>query len=229
MKFKAVASIALAAAVLCTAVLMGCKKSDDSSTTSGGQGFGNGSGVKQADLMGEVTAISGNKITLKLIKIPTMTRPTGSGGGWNGSRPMGSRPSGNWSSGSRPEGGYGGGYGQAASGASGSRRGASRQMEFTGKTETITVPSAAIIYTRTYGANGTQENVLKVSSIKKDDILSIYYAADKKTIKQISVSDLSSSGGFGEAAGGARNGQGAPNAQGTGAPNGQNSQPTANT
>lgn len=117
-----------------------------------------------ADLNGEVDTISGNSITLKLIAMPV--RPSG--------RPDATGPAGS----PRPRGTGGLGF-----------QGGNRPVQYTGKTETIALTDSIPITTMTRGANGAQQENIKISDIKKGDRIQVWYAdKDKKTISKVSVS-----------------------------------------
>jgi hypothetical protein len=148
-------------------------------------------------LYGEVTDVSGNQITLKLIRIvamPTggMNRPSGGvrpTGGMvrpsGGVRPTGGmvRPSGGAfpSGGVRPTGGAWGGF----------------PVTYTGETQVVTIPAALKIITNTTATDGTiTSTVVDITEVKSGNILAIYYGANGKTINKVVLSTSASAGGF---------------------------------
>jgi len=171
-----------------TAVFMaGCSKTNEivpnseatGSGTGQGQGQGQGGNFQMPDLMGEVTAIKDKTITLKLESLPS-----GANGGFqNGSRPTGSMPSG--SNGTPPDN-------------TGSRTGSMQQpqVQYTGKTQDITLTDSVKILSISNSQSGTSQSEVKLSDIKTGETVSVYYASDGKTIDHISVSN-GTFGGFG--------------------------------
>lgn len=137
--------------------------------------------VQAADLTGEVSSVSDNKITLKLIKMPAFGRngraqsdnsnsfsdrrsPEDSAANSSASRPKGSNsanPSGNQSQerGQRPQ----------------------RTVEYTGETKTVTIPGDSKITEagrRQSDDSGNGQSALSVSDIKEGDVLQIWYSQD---------------------------------------------------
>jgi len=172
----------------------------------GAGGFGGWNQGQAADVTGEITSVSGNQITLKLVKMPSFSR-------------NGAPPSGNSSPGAI--GGPAGDSGPAKSGDNpaqgtnparrsgnqapdngGERRGSgdryqgngqrqARIMEYTGETKTITVPEGVSITAmggRPGNDNGSEKSDLKVSDLAKGNVLQIWYSEeDKDTISRITV------------------------------------------
>lgn len=137
--------------------------------------------VQAADLTGEVSSVSDNKITLKLIKMLVFGRngraqsdnsnsfsdrrsPEDSAANSSASRPKGSNsanPSGNQSQerGQRPQ----------------------RTVEYTGETKTVTIPGDIKITEagrRQSDDSGNGQSALSVSDIKEGDVLQIWYSQD---------------------------------------------------
>lgn len=140
---------------------------------------------KAPDLSGEITDITGNEVVLKIIKMPQGMQPGSS------QRPQGSadpnatqrpRPSG------APGAGNGGRMGQ----------GPARTREYTGEVKTILIPVGTKITSMSFTQGGAAETEVNINKLVKGTVLSIYYAADKKTIDKITVQiQMTGSGGNG--------------------------------
>ncbi len=169
-------------------------------------GFGGWNQGDTADLTGEITSVSGNQITLKLVKMPSFSRngatpsenssPGAIGGTAGSSRQIksGVNPSEDSNSG-RPS-------GNQASGDNSQRRGGgdrfqgngqrpSRMMEYTGETKTITVSDGVSITAmggRPGNNDGSEKSELKISDLSKGNVLQIWYSEDDKdAISRITV------------------------------------------
>lgn len=169
-------------------------------------GFGGWNQGDSADLTGEITSVSGNQITLKLVKMPTFNR--------NGAAPSGNSSPGaiggtagdsrQIKSGDRPSEGTNPGRssGNQAPDDNSERRGggnrfqgngqrSSRAMEYTGETKTITVNDGVSITAmggRPGNNNGSEKSELKISDLVKGNVLQIWYSDDDKdTISRITV------------------------------------------
>lgn len=213
-------SLILALIMLLSLSLTGCGSKTATSTNAGNKAAGtNQRNFVAPDLIGEISDIVGNQITLKLVKMPQMPKisnPNSSGtssgnalvpGG--GDMPVGDMPAGDFIP---PEGfqrGNGGagmqGQGDGQSGGQGGQRfrdfnasGASgaipkMKLTYSGETKDIIVPIGVSIVTTSRSATGMTDTKKTFDELKKGDILQIYYAADKKTISKITL--RSTSGG----------------------------------
>lgn len=151
--------------ILMIFVIAGCSNSGNSNQTAQN---GKSGGFQKPDVYGEVSAINGNQITLKLMNIPQMNRPKNQVRG-SGTGNMGT-------TGTTPE-NVNGGQG----------RGGMRQPSYTGQEKTITIPDGVQMTTMTRGTNGMQQNNVTLDQITSGSILSVYYDTDGKTIKSIRV------------------------------------------
>lgn len=207
--------------ILMIFVIAGCSNSSNSNqSATNGNGNGNKGGFQKPDVYGEVASISGNNVTLKLMKIPQMNRGNGnyrgSGNGnmsTNGGAP-GNTPSNNpGNANMNRNGGQGPGQGQG--------RGGMRAKAYTGEQKTITIPNGVQMTTMTRGANGATQSNVSLSDITTGSTLSIYYDTDGKTIKSIRVQKPWAGNGQGS------NGTGNGTSNGTG--NGTGNVQTGNT
>lgn len=154
-------------AISLSLLLVGCTNSSSASqTVSNSSGYGNSNGQRsmnrpsfqKPDVYGEISKISGNTVTLKLLELPQMH------GNYKNSS------SSNTNSGGRPSGGY------------------RRMTEtFTGKEKTLVIPKNVSITTMTFGQNGMNQTKVNLSNLTTGSILSVFYNSDGKTIKSISV------------------------------------------
>lgn len=149
--------------ILMIFVIAGCSNSENSNKTAQN---GKSGGFQKPNVYGEVSAINGNQVTLKLMKTPQMNRPKGQvrGSGTGNMGTTGTSP-GNGSQG----------------------RGGMRQPTYTGKEKTITIPDGAQITTMTKGTNGMEQSKITLDQITTGSTLSVYYDTDGKTIKSIRV------------------------------------------
>lgn len=162
-------------------VFAGCSNSSTQSAAAsngsgtGGNGTGgNGNGgnrpaFQTPDVYGEVSAINGNKVTLKLLKIPQ--RRNGQNGGYRRSGANGSAD--------------GGGANRANGGAG--KGGMMRAKQYTGKVETIVIPNNVPITEMMFDQNGMSQMNMTLNQVTAGSTMSIYYNTDKKTIKSIRV------------------------------------------
>ncbi|MDP4104603.1 MAG: hypothetical protein Q8935_06565 [Bacillota bacterium] len=151
--------------ILMIFVIAGCSNSGNSNQTAQN---GKSGGFQKPDVYGEVSAINGNQITLKLMNIPQMNSPKNQVRG-SGTGNMGT-------TGTTP-GNVNGGQG----------RGGMRQPSYTGQEKTITIPDGVQMTTMTRGTNGMQQNNVTLDQITSGSTLSVYYDTDGKTIKSIRV------------------------------------------
>jgi hypothetical protein len=161
--------------ILMIFVIAGCSNSGNSNQTAQN---GKSGGFQKPDVYGEVSAINGNQITLKLMNIPQMNKPKsqvrGSGSGnmqTSGTSPGNGAPPGN---GTAPGNGSKGG-------------GVMGQPAYTGKEKTITIPNGTQMTSMTKGTNGMEQSKITLDQITTGSILSVYYDTDGKTIKSIRV------------------------------------------
>lgn len=182
----------------------------------------NGQGYQRPDLMGQVTAIAGNEVTIKVIELPAM--PSFSPGqrsprpsGWQRSP----RPSDAAQQTPAPDISAAPGSSPAPSGSPGSgRRGFS--MTFTGEEKTVVIPVGVPITTiqrsatGTSGTNGGAANnggnaprasvqtvALDFKDIKVGDIISIWYSTkDTTAIARVSIQSTTTNGNNGGFPGG---------------------------
>lgn len=134
---------------------------------------------KMPDLAGEVTAINGSQVTLKLIELPTVNSDK------NGTTQNGQSSSSNSSSqnsqqsGQKPD-------GNPPSDQSGQKP--KMEVKYTGETKSITIADGVSITSHTMDQNGGTEKTLAVKDIKVGDRLDISYSdSNKTTISKISV------------------------------------------
>jgi hypothetical protein len=212
-------------------VIAGCSNSGNSNqaSASGGNGNssngnGNGNAFQKPDVFGEVSTVNGNTVTLKLMKVPqNMGRRNGQNGQYGRNRQNGQ----GGQSGQNTQNGQGGQSGQntqngqtAQNGTgNGAPRGGGmmRQKQYTGQTQTITVPNNVTIQLMTYGQDGMSTMNTTLDQVAVGSTMMIYYNTDKKTIKSIRVQAPRT------------NGQGQGNGMGSGQGSGQgNGQSTSN-
>lgn len=189
----------------------------DSGSEQSGQGSGNwrgngenGEQFQRADLMGEVEAISGNKITLKLMEMPSFNRRDTSGPSAGSPSGDSSQPPAQSGENSRSENDSSGSSsgnsanssgdnnritrngrdrvgrangGGAGNGNSEGRPGGQFQMpaaEYTGESKTLTVPEDVTISSMG-GRNGNNgQDTLSLSDIQQGEIVQIYYSDKEK-------------------------------------------------
>lgn len=167
--------------ILMLFVMAGCSNSGNSSQAAGSSngngnaGNANRGGFQKPDVYGEVSAIAGNKVTLKLLKIPQMSGRNGQARG-TGNGNMGANAAGN-------NGTYAGGSG----GNGGPGKGGMRARSYTGETKTIDIPDGVSMTTMTRGTNGMTQTNISMNELTIGSTLSIYYDTDGKTIKSIRV------------------------------------------
>lgn len=158
--------------ILMIFVFAGCSNSGNSNSNQSAPN-GNRAGFQKPDVYGEVSAINGNQVTLKLMNIPN--RPKGQVRG-SGTGNMGT-------SGTAPAPGNNNGNGNRGQG----QGGMMRQRSYTGEEKTITIPNGVQMTTMTRGTNGMQQSSITMDQITTGSTLSIYYDSDGKTIKSIRV------------------------------------------
>ncbi|WML52380.1 hypothetical protein RCG17_23855 [Neobacillus sp. PS3-12] len=198
-------------------VIAGCSNSGNSNqaSASGGNssnGNGNGNAFQKPDVFGEVSTVNENTVTLKLMKVPqNMGRRNGQKGQYGINRQNGqSGQSGqNSQNGQTAQNGTGNGAPRGG--------GMMRQRQYTGQTQTITVPNNVTIQMMTYGQDGMATMNTTLDQVAVGSTMMIYYDTDKKTIKSIRVQAPRT------------NGQGQANGMGSGQGSGQgNGQSTCN-
>ncbi|WML52389.1 hypothetical protein RCG17_23905 [Neobacillus sp. PS3-12] len=200
-------------------VIAGCSNSGNSNqaSASGGNGNssngnGNGNAFQKPDVFGEVSTVNGNTVTLKLMKVPqNMGRRNGQNGqyGRNRQNGQGGQSGQNTQNGQTAQNGTGNGTPRGG--------GMMRQKQYTGQTQTITVPNNVTIQLMTYGQDGMSTMNTTLDQVAVGSTMMIYYNTDKKTIKSIRVQAPRT------------NGQGQGNGMGSGQGSGQgNGQSTGN-
>jgi hypothetical protein len=160
--------------ILMIFVIAGCSNSGNSNQTAQ-NGNGNRAGFQKPDVYGEVSAINGNQVTLKLMNIPQMNRGAKGQVRGSGTGNMGT-------SGAAP-----GKMNGNVNGNGGPGKGGMRQRSYTGEEKTITIPNGVQMTTMTRGTNGMEQNTVTLDQITTGSTLSIYYDTDGKTIKSIRV------------------------------------------
>lgn len=200
-------TISLIAISLLTATLFfGCKAktvdnqntdSNQNSTAQNNQNGGNSNSrgqFQRADLSGQVLSVKGTQVTIKIIKQPTFGQQSGnnnSNNGGNNSNSSNNNSNNNNSNSSGKTNNTNGNNGNG--GSQGTRQ--RRQLEFTGETKTLTIPDGTSITTMVRGNQGRETKQLKVTDIKADDILQIWYTDKVKgTISKISVQEYGLNG-----------------------------------
>lgn len=172
-------SLSLLLCITMVFMLSACKSVGNSANnTTANTGTTNQKGAngtfKAPDISGEITDITGNEITLKIIKMPQQQQPGSSARPRGTQRPQTSpRPQ---TSGD-PGTGNGGGMGQ----------GTARTRTYTGEVKTIVIPVGTKLTSTSFGQGGTTETEVNINTLAKGTVLSIYYATDKKTIDKITV------------------------------------------
>jgi len=175
----------LAGVVLTTTLMMGCgsktnttdtQNKQETQSTSTNDASTQQKDIQKADLEGEVTSISGSKITLKLIKTPDA--PTG--GTVDGSQ--GKAPAGDSSKDADKT--------KSADNKDGhdSKAPDNMKVEYTGETKDITISDEVKIKAMSMGTQGAESKELAFKDIKAGDVLQITYSdKDKGTISAINV------------------------------------------
>ncbi|KZL91009.1 hypothetical protein [Clostridium magnum] len=144
---------------------------------------------KMPDLAGEVTAISGSEVTLKLIELPAMNSDKNSksqdGQSTNSSAStstQSTQQADQKTTGNAPS----DQSGQKPSGQPGERP--KMEVKYTGETKTIKISDGVSITTFNKGENGGTEKTITVKDIKVGDRLDISYSdSNKTTISKVSV------------------------------------------
>ncbi|MDP4090637.1 MAG: hypothetical protein Q8930_15405 [Bacillota bacterium] len=193
--------------VICASVFVGCSKSstasnqDNGNQNNQGQNFGGNNGLPRIE--GEVSAIDGNKVTLKLIQMPTGGRGGNFGNGQNSGQGngqnRGQRATGDVQA--PPAGGKKGtsatgdvqGPGGNAQGGQRGQGGFNRQVQYTGETKTVTIPDGVAIttFSRNAQGQGGSSTSLTVKDIKVGDRLTVTYSdSSESTISGISVMNI---------------------------------------
>lgn len=164
-------------------------QSSSSSTTKNNQN------MKMPDLAGEVTAINGSQVTLKLIELPAMNQDK-NGNAQNGQSTNSNTNSSNQStqqSSQKPDGNPPSNQGgQQSTGNQSNGQPPKMEVKYTGESKTITIADGVSITTFNRGENGGTEKTIAVKDIKVGDRLDISYSdSNKTTISKISVRSAS--------------------------------------
>jgi len=151
---------------------------------SNGSVAGNQSEKKSPDIFGKVKSINGNEVTISLAQMPQRNEPA-SGSGKSGTTPPDNTASGNTAptapSGTPP----GNDTGKAP------KQGGMPDLQLTGETKTITLPADIKIVAGGGGNAGQNDKEIKLTDVKVDDIMQIYYKAGEtgeiRTVESIRV------------------------------------------
>lgn len=166
----------LAGVTLTAALMTGCgstatntQDTQANQSTAADNGSNKQKNFQKPDLEGEVASINGNKITLKVIKIPE--RPAGDdqkdSSAKNDTDKTNSDSSNKDKKASKQQ---------------------NRQIEYTGETKDITLGDGIQIKTMGRGQQGSESKDLTASDIKVGDVLQITYSdKEKETISSINV------------------------------------------
>lgn len=149
---------------------------------------------ERADLTGEVSEISGNKVTLKVIEMPTFnrnnTRSQGSPGKSNGETPK-STENDNGANAKRNNSHNVSNNSNTAPNSDqplGDGQPRQRAQQYTGETKTITIPDGVTISSMSRKNDGNDSKALSISDIKQGNILQIWYSDEaKEVISKVSV------------------------------------------
>lgn len=138
--------------------------------------------MEQADLRGEVTSISSNQVTVKVIK---MSEPGAKGPDRNGGTASKNTEGDNGKDGNMaPPSDDKQPSSDSKSGNESQRRGGA--VQYTGETKTITIPTDMEITTFARGDDKNQS--VKLADLKQGDILEVWYSdKNNETIEKISV------------------------------------------
>jgi hypothetical protein len=177
----------VATSVILMSLFTGCgsqskSTSTQTSSTTESSTTANNQNKKMADLSGEVSAISDNQVTLKLIEMPTMPADKngkqkdgqGTTASTNSSANQGTSQDGQKTNGTQPA----------------DQAGQKPKMEvkYTGETKTITISDGISITTLSKGEKDATEKTIAVKDIKVGDRLDISYSdSNKTTISKINV------------------------------------------
>lgn len=164
-----------------SAGLQSAQNSQSQTNSSDSRGAGK---FELADLMGEITSVSSNKVTVKVIKMPAFSaKGSGKNGGKNSSNSQSTVGDNEKNQKMTPPSENSGTY-QNDKSNGGTRRGG--ELQYTGETKTVTIPSDMKITTFARGDDNKQS--LKLADLKQGDILEIWYSdKDKETIEKVSV------------------------------------------
>ncbi len=197
------------AILLTTMIFTGCGSKDDAgsdnsnpNTNESTQSANNtsssavrGGQFQRADVMGEVVSVSGSDISLKLLKL---LKPQGMGNGQrrNGQNDNGQGApkdqQGNQTQGDKPNPpdnqGQDNQQNRQGQGGQRNRQGGGFQREYSGETQTVTVPSGVSIEENTFSNGKRETKKIEAKDLKQGDILQVWYSdKDKKTISRIQV------------------------------------------
>lgn len=166
-------------------------QTNGTTTTQSSSSSTNNQNKKMPDLAGEVTAISGSQITLKLIELPTMNsnKDGSTQGSQSANSSTNSSNQNSQQSGQKPDGNPPSDQGgQKPSGDQANGQKPKMEVKYTGETKTITISDGVSITSHSMGQNGGSEKTIAVKDIKVGDRLDISYSdSNKTTISKISV------------------------------------------
>lgn len=182
--------------ILATSLMIGCSsktaetpntKNTESAASTPSTGS-NDKAVQKADLEGEVTNVSGNKITVKVIKTPEA--PTGD----SQAAPTGDSKAAPQSSDASKDGDKSKSDAASKDGQN-AKAPADVKVEYTGETKDITVGDDTKVKTMSMGQQGGTPETKDITAkdIKVGDVLQITYAdKDKGTVSAINVREATS-------------------------------------
>lgn len=171
----------VATSVILMSLFTGCgskSASTQTSTTTQSSTTTNDQNKKMPGLAGEVTAINGTQVTLKLIELPTM--PADKNGKSKDGQSTDSSTKQDTNQGTQQDGQ------KPTSDKTGEKP--KMEVKYTGETKSITIPDGVSITTLSKGENGGTEKTITVKDIKVGDRLDISYSdSNKTTISKINV------------------------------------------
>lgn len=176
----------LAGIALTATLMVGCSSStkdtqnkqdtqsaSTNSSTSTDDSSNKQNGMQKADLEGEVTSISGNKVTIKVIKTPEKTE---------GAAPDNASKDSDKANANKDSDKANSKDGQLSKGQP------NKQVEYTGETKDITISDGAKIETMSMDQGNPSQKEITASDIKAGDVLRITYSdKEKETISTINV------------------------------------------
>jgi hypothetical protein len=166
---------------------------ENSAIRQGNPGGGPSGQMQQADLMGEVTSVSGNQVELKLVEMPRFNngnRPPQE----NGKGPADSTATDKKSNNATADTGKDTGVAKGER-PQGNKQPPQMSMNYTGETKTITIPDSVSISSMGRGKDNSEQKTLSISDIKAGSILQIWYSDEaKETISKVSVMQAMSGG-----------------------------------
>jgi len=160
---------------------MACGKSSSEKTTKDKLQGKSSSNMKQYKntIMGEVVDISGNEVTLKIIKAPDKNTK----GNEESTKEEKSKRGGNNSGTPSKEGNL------KPSTTGDGQQGKKMQREYTGEEKKILIPVGVKVVSYTFSDNAMKEQEINITSIKSGDTLNIMYSDDGDTIERVVLNE----------------------------------------